>query len=48
MTFLFIKRLNDTFEENAEILIKQGKVRKKYMKTKLGMIFFIPKEARWA
>jgi type I restriction-modification system DNA methylase subunit len=25
MTLLFLKRLNDTFEENAEKLIKQGK-----------------------
>jgi hypothetical protein len=24
MTLLFIKRLNDTFEENAEKLIKEG------------------------
>jgi len=28
MTLLFVKRLNDTFEENAEKLIKGGKVRK--------------------
>jgi type I restriction-modification system DNA methylase subunit len=28
MTILFLKRLNDTFEENAEKLIKQGKSQK--------------------
>ena len=28
MTLLFLKRLNDTFEENAENLIKQGKSQK--------------------
>jgi len=28
MTLLFLKRLNDTFEENAEKLIKQGKNQK--------------------
>jgi hypothetical protein len=32
MTLLFVKRLNDTFEENAEKLIKGGKVRKKLMR----------------
>ena len=26
MTLLFLKRLNDTFEEKAEKLIKQGKI----------------------
>jgi type I restriction enzyme M protein len=25
MTLLFLKRLNDTFEDNAEKLIKEGK-----------------------
>ena len=29
MTLLFLKRLNDTFEENAEKLIKEGKSRKR-------------------
>jgi type I restriction enzyme M protein len=28
MTLLFIKRLNDTFEENAEKLIQEGKSQK--------------------
>ena len=28
MTLLFIKRLNDTFEENAEELVKEGKSEK--------------------
>jgi type I restriction-modification system DNA methylase subunit len=29
MTLLFLKRLNDTFEENAENLIQANKMRKK-------------------
>jgi hypothetical protein len=33
MTLLFLKRLNDTFEENAEKLIKEGKNQKEAMKT---------------
>jgi type I restriction-modification system DNA methylase subunit len=37
MTLLFLKRLNDTFEENAEKLIEQGKAREKPMKTKGGI-----------
>ena len=28
MTLLFLKRLNDTFEENAENLVKKGKSKK--------------------
>jgi hypothetical protein len=28
MTLLFLKRLNDTFEENAEKLIQEGKSEK--------------------
>jgi type I restriction-modification system DNA methylase subunit len=30
MTLLFLKRLNDTFEENAEKLIKKGMNKKKH------------------
>jgi type I restriction enzyme M protein len=48
MTLLFIKRLNDTFEENAEKLIKQGKSQKEAYENKIRHEFFIPKEARWS
>jgi type I restriction enzyme M protein len=48
MTLLFIKRLNDTFEENAENLIKQGKSQKEAYENKIRHEFFIPKEARWS
>ena len=34
MTLLFIKRLNDTFEENAEKLIKEGKSQKEVYENK--------------
>ena len=49
MTLLFIKRLNDTFEENAEELIKEeGKSEKEAYGNKNRHYFFIPKEARWS
>jgi type I restriction enzyme M protein len=49
MTLLFIKRLNDTFEENAEKLIKEeGKSEKEAYRNKNRHYFFIPKEARWS
>ena len=48
MTLLFIKRLNDTFEENAEKLIKHGKSEKEAYSNKMRHNFFIPKEARWS
>ena len=35
MTLLFLKRLNDTFEENAEKLIKQGKSQKEAYENKI-------------
>jgi type I restriction enzyme M protein len=47
MTLLFIKRLNDTFEENAEKLIQEGKSGKEAYGNKNRHYFFIPKEARW-
>jgi len=47
MTLLFIKRLNDTFEENAEKLVKEGKSEKEAYENKNRHYFFIPKEARW-
>ena len=49
MTLLFIKRLNDTFEENAEKLIKEeGKSEKEAYGNKNRHYFFIPKDARWS
>ncbi|MDP9289953.1 MAG: type I restriction-modification system subunit M, partial [Thermoproteota archaeon] len=48
MTILFIKRLNDTFEENAEKLISEGKSQKEAYENKIRHEFFIPKEARWS
>jgi type I restriction enzyme M protein len=47
MTLLFIKRLNDTFEEKAEKLSQEGKSRKEAYENKNRHYFFIPKEARW-
>jgi type I restriction enzyme M protein len=48
MTLLFVKRQNDTFEENAEKLIKGGKSEKEAYENKNRHSFFIPKEARWS
>jgi type I restriction enzyme M protein len=48
MTLLFLKRLNDTFEENAEKLIKQGKSEKEAYHNKNRHLFFVPQEARWS
>src|SRR5689334_18151865 len=45
MTLLFLKRLNDTFEEKAEQLIKQGKSAKEAWDNKNRHNFFIPKNA---
>ena len=42
MTLLFIKRLNDTFEENAEKLVKEGKSEKEAYENKNRHYFFIP------
>lgn len=47
MTLLFLKRLNDTFEENAEKLLKQGKSQKEAYENPARHNFFVPKEARW-
>jgi type I restriction enzyme M protein len=46
MTLLFLKRLNDTFEENAEKLIKQGKSQKDAYENKRRHSFFVPENAR--
>ena len=48
MTLLFLKRLNDTFEENAEKLVKFGKTEKEAWENKRRHIFFVPKQARWS
>ena len=42
MTLLFIKRRNDTFEENAERLMQEDK-----SQNRNRHYFFIPKVARW-
>jgi|APSaa5957512535_1039671.scaffolds.fasta_scaffold29506_2 type I restriction enzyme M protein len=47
MTILFLKRLNDTFEENAQLLIAQGKDKKKVYTQKFLHKFFVPESARW-
>jgi type I restriction enzyme M protein len=48
MTLLFLKRLNDTFEENAEKLIKEGKSEKEAYHNKNRHLFFVPEDARWS
>ena len=46
MTVLFLKRLNDTFEENIEKLIREKKSQKK-AEQKFRHKFFVPESARW-
>lgn len=46
MTLLFLKRLNDRFEENVEQLVKEGKSQKE-VKQEFRHDFFVPNEARW-
>ncbi len=46
MTVLFLKRLNDTFEENVEKLIKEGNTQKK-AEQKFRHKFYVPESARW-
>jgi len=46
MTVLFLKRLNDTFEENVEKLVKEGQIQKK-AEQKFRHKFFVPESARW-
>ncbi len=46
MTILFLKRLNDRFEENVENLIKEDKSEKE-ANQQFRHHFFVPKEARW-
>jgi len=46
MTLLFLKRLNDRFEESVEKLIKEGKSEKEANQD-FRHDFFVPTEARW-
>src|SRR3989304_9248053 len=46
MTILFLKRLNDSFEENIEKLTKEGKS-KKEANQDFRHDYFIPDDARW-
>ena len=46
MTILFLKRLNDRFEENVESLVKKGKSEKE-ANQEFRHDFYIPSEARW-
>jgi type I restriction enzyme M protein len=48
MTLLFLKRLNDTFEEDVDKLIKEGKSEKEAYGNKNRHSFFVPQEARWS
>lgn len=48
MSLLFLKRLNDSFEENAEKLLEQGKSKNEAYENKRRHTFFLPKEARWS
>ena len=46
MTILFLKRLNDRFEENVDHLISEGKSEKEANQD-FRHDFFVPKDARW-
>ncbi len=39
MTLLFLKRLNDTFEENVDKLIQEGKSEEEAFITRMGTLF---------
>lgn len=47
MTLLFLKRLNDQFEEKAEKLEKSGKSKKEAWEDPDRHTFFVPKDAKW-
>ena len=47
MTVLFLKRLNDTFEENVEKLVLEGNTQKK-AEQKFRHKFYVPETARWS
>ena len=46
-TLLFLKRLNNTFEENPEKLIQERKSEKEVYCSKNRHYFFVPEEVRW-
>ena len=46
MALLFLKRLNDRFEENVEELISKGKSKKEVQK-EFNHDFFVPDDAKW-
>jgi len=48
MTLLFLKRLNDTFEENAEKMMKEGKSKKEAYENRRRHYFFVSPNARWS
>ena len=48
MTILFLKRLNDTFEENSEGLEKKRKKSQGAWENRFRYTFFVPKDARWS
>lgn len=48
MTMLFLKRLNDTFEEKSERLMNEGKSQKEAYENKHRHLFFVPKDAKWS
>lgn len=48
MTLLFLKRLNDRFEENVESLLKKGKTEKQVYSQKFLHDFFVPESAQWS
>jgi type I restriction enzyme M protein len=48
MTLLFLKRLNDQFEEGAEELEAKGRSKADAWEDPDRHVFFVPKEARWS
>lgn len=47
MTLLFLKRLNDQFEEKAEEIEKEGKSKNDAWEDPDRHSFYVPKESRW-
>lgn len=48
MTLLFLKRLNDTFEENAEKMIQKGRSKKEAYEDRRRHYLFVPPKASWS
>jgi len=48
LPLLFLKKLNDTFEDKAEELIKKGISKKEAYENPRRHSFFIPEKARWS